>query len=136
MVIYDGQCGLCRSARRFLEAFDPWHSLKWVAYQTPEARRFGIPVEEMRQAVQFVSGTGRWRGFDAMKQISLRLPTLYLIAAAAIRWKPVLAIPLAFTFSPLFQPFGERLYAWVSDNRHRVPRHLCGVLHAWEAAGF
>lgn len=136
VVIYDGECGLCLCARRFLEALDPWHSLKWIACQAPEARRFGIPVEEMRRSVQFVSGTRRWRGFDATKQIILRLPALYVIAAAAIRTKPVLVFPLALIFSPLFQPAGERLYAWVSENRHRMPRHLCGAVPAWRPAAF
>lgn len=127
VLIYDGQCGLCLCTRKLIEPLDVLRTTRWVPYQSPEARRFGIPLEEMKRSVQFLSSGRRWSGFDAIKQVTLRLPPMYLLAGLLIARKPALAIPIGLLFSPLFQPAGDALYRLVSEHRHSVPRNLCGA---------
>ncbi len=127
VLLYDGECGLCLCSRRAIEPLDIFHSIEWLPYQHPDARRFGIPYEEMEQSIQFVAGPKRWSGFAAVKQVLLRLPLLYAAAGLAAARRPKLVIPaVALFFSPPFQPAGQALYHFVSEHRHEVPRNLCG----------
>jgi predicted DCC family thiol-disulfide oxidoreductase YuxK len=127
ILIYDGDCGLCLRTRKLLEPLDLLGVIRWVPYQSPEAQRFGIPREDMERSIQFLSGGRRWSGFDAMKQVALRLPPLYALAGVLVARKPALAIPIALVFSPLFQPAGDFLYGFVSDHRHAEVPGWCRV---------
>lgn len=126
VLIYDGSCGLCLATRRILEPLDVFRAIRWVPYQSEEARRFGIPKEEMERSVQFLAGGRRRSGFDAARQVLLRLPPLYLGAAWLLAKKPSLALPLALFFSPLSRPAGEAVYRWVSEHRHSFLPNPCG----------
>jgi len=127
VLIYDGECGLCLRTRKLLEPLDLLRAIRWIPYQSPEAQRFGIPREEMERSIQFLSGGRRWSGFDAMKQVALRLLPLYALTGLLVARKPALAIPIALVFSPLFQPAGDFLYGFVSDHRHAKVLRLCRV---------
>ena len=126
VLIYDGNCGLCLATRRIIEPLDVFRAIRWVPYQSEEARGFGIPLEEMERSVQFLARGRRRSGFDAVRQVLLRLPALYLGAAWLVRRKPALAVPLALFFSPVSRPAGEALYRWVSEHRHSLPLNPCG----------
>ena len=120
-IFYDSDCGLCLRTRRYLEPLDIFRTMEWIPYQSPKAARFGIPEEEMREHVQFVSGERRWSGFSAVKQVLLRLPPLYVAAAGLVAKYPEVALPIALFFSPLFQPAGDRLYDLVSHAVRTAP---------------
>jgi predicted DCC family thiol-disulfide oxidoreductase YuxK len=70
-------------------------------------------------------GGRRYPGFEAVQQILLRLPVVYAGAVVAVRKEPLLALPIAMFFSPLFKPLGGRAYDWVASNRHRFPDSTC-----------
>jgi predicted DCC family thiol-disulfide oxidoreductase YuxK len=127
ILIYDGECGLCLRTRKLLEPLDLLGAIRWIPCQSPEAQRFGIPRDEMERSIQFLSGGRRWSGFDAMKQVALRLPPLYALAGLLVAREPALAIPIALVFSPLFQPAGDFLYGFVSDHRHAKVLRLCRI---------
>jgi predicted DCC family thiol-disulfide oxidoreductase YuxK len=127
VLLYDGECGLCLRTRKLLEPLDLLRVTRWIPYQSPEAQRFGIPREEMKRSIQFLSGGRRWSGFDAMKQVALRLPPLYALAGLLVARRPALAIPIALVFSPLFQHAGDFLYGFVSDHRHARVLGTCRV---------
>ncbi len=125
ILIYDGACGLCRCVRRAVEPLDVLGSLRWLPYQSEEAQRLGIPLEELESSVHLVAGGRRRSGFAAVKSVLLRLLPLYLAAGMLIRKKPALALPVAVFFSPWFRPAGDALYRWISEHRHAVPVGLC-----------
>ncbi len=127
-VIYDGECGLCLCTRRYLEPLDFFHSMRWIPYQSPEALAFGIPLGDLEHHVHVICGGRTWKGFEATKQVLLRLPAFWAVGALALWRSPKIAGPLlALYFSPLFRPAGDALYDFVSERRHHVPRNLCGA---------
>ena len=125
-VIFDADCGLCQRTRRAAEALDWFATMRWLPQQDPAAVAFGIPREELETSVYLVSAHGRkYHGFDAVKQVLLRLPATYAVAGAAMaktRWS---ARPIVLFFSPLFQPAGEAAYGWVAANRYFFPGSTC-----------
>jgi predicted DCC family thiol-disulfide oxidoreductase YuxK len=96
VLIYDGQCRLCVSSKRGLErvsASDPSRSVRFVPYQSEEARRLlGAEYRPERPDVAFLidaNGTIR-RGLDAFLPLLPGLPGGRLLSALvrlpALRW--------------------------------------------------
>jgi predicted DCC family thiol-disulfide oxidoreductase YuxK len=127
VLIYDGECGLCRCVKRFTEPLDILHTVEWIPYQDPAALKFDIPLRDLEHSVHLISGKRRWSGFEAVKQVLLRLPPLYAAAGlAAARFPKTTIGGLALFFSPPFRPAGQALYDFVSEHRHMIPRNFCG----------
>ena len=126
-VIYDADCGLCQRTRAAVEALDWFRTLRWVPQQDPAALRFGITRQKLEKSVYLVTpGGGRFHGFAAVKQILLRLPAAYVLAAAAVRRQPAAALAgIGLFFAPAFHPVGQIAYEWVARNRYRVPGSTC-----------
>ncbi|MDZ7316328.1 MAG: DUF393 domain-containing protein [candidate division KSB1 bacterium] len=106
VLIYDGECGLCREAKAWIEKHDPEHKIELLPCQSPErSRRFPFIAEKAcLEAVCLVDGDNRvFFGIEAMEQI-VRL--LIDRRAAAI-----LALPVVRFFS-------RRVYSWIA--RHRL----------------
>jgi predicted DCC family thiol-disulfide oxidoreductase YuxK len=125
-VIYDADCGLCTRVRDITRALDWTGSMRWLAQQDSGAASFGIAIEDLQRSMYLVAAKGvKYHGFDAVKQILLRLPAAWALAGALLARKPVAAIPIALLFSPVFQPVGEAGYQWVARNRYRIPGSVC-----------
>jgi predicted DCC family thiol-disulfide oxidoreductase YuxK len=107
-VIYDADCGLCSSTRHICEALDWLHLLDWRSFEES-----GVTADH----VILQSGGRRWGGFSAVKRIALRFPLLYLAILAGALLSPWTLAVWVFAYSPLFQPAGERIYAWIARNR-------------------
>jgi predicted DCC family thiol-disulfide oxidoreductase YuxK len=130
-VIYDGDCGLCTRVKEITEALDWLGTMRWIPLQSPEAARFGIPIEELRDSVFLVSDRSVTHGWSAVKGMALRVPLTYIGAAFAIRRTRWAALGLALLFSPLAEPAGRAAYSWVARNRHRLWGSTCG-LPVWD----
>jgi predicted DCC family thiol-disulfide oxidoreductase YuxK len=134
-VIYDADCGLCTRVRDICQGLDWFSSMRWLAQQNAEAGTFGIADEELRRSVYLVTPAGRkYHGFDAVKQVLLRLPVAWAVAGAVVAKKPAAVVPIALFFSPLFQHIGDAGYDLVARNRYRFPGSACTHMDAPSAA--
>ena len=124
-VIFDGDCGFCQRARDAAGWLDWFHALDWKPLQDPAVERFGIARVELECRMYFVSGERHSGGFAAVKAVLLRLPALYLVAAAACLLTPWSLLAFVVLFSPVFTPLGNRLYDWIARNRYRLPGSTC-----------
>lgn len=125
-VIFDADCGICQRTRRVVGTLDWFGALRWLPWQDPAALDFGIPRDALERSMYLIASKGRqYHGFEAVKQVVLRLPVAYAAAGLAIRKEPLLAVPIALFFSSLFEPMGDRAYIWVASNRYRFPGSTC-----------
>jgi predicted DCC family thiol-disulfide oxidoreductase YuxK len=115
LVIYDGQCPLCRKSVRLLQGLD-WFDL--LAYH--DARKLellppaAVPPDPARllEEMHLLTPDGKrlYHGFKAFRWLAWRLPLLWLVAP--------------FLYLPGMESLGQRVYLWVARNRFRlVPCH-------------
>ena len=109
VVIYDGDCGFCRSICAFCRSLDWLGALRWVPLDDPSVERYGIPRIALARRLYLVQGLRQWSGFAAVTGILMRLPLLAPLG--------VLALPLS--------PLGERCYDFVARHRYRLPGSTC-----------
>ena len=105
VVIYDGDCGLCRASRRFCEALDWLRSFAWVSSDDPAVERYGVPRLALLERLYLVQGVRQWSGFAAVRRILLRLPLAAPFGVVAL----------------LMTPIGERAYNFVARRRYCRP---------------
>lgn len=100
-IIYDGDCGFCRSSIRVLQVMDLWAKLEYVP---------GLKgLSEMRLELPEGKSYG---GFFAFRQLVWLLPMLYPII-------PLVYFPGAGILGPI-------VYRWVARNRYLFPvSHSC-----------
>jgi predicted DCC family thiol-disulfide oxidoreductase YuxK len=108
LLLYDGECGLCRASAAWLRARDRRRRLVLVPLQTPGVLdRLGIDRGEAMRAMQAISRQGERRsGADAMIWAVSLLP--------GYRW-----LALAWRVAPL-RPLGRWLYRQVALRRPRA----------------
>lgn len=133
-VIYDGDCGLCTRVKAAAEELDWFGTMRWIPLDSPEAARFGISREELERSVYFISRRTQAHGWEAVKQILLRLPLAWVAGGAVIRKSPWAALGIAAVLSPAFNPVGDRLYDLVARNRYRFPASTCAT-PIWDNEG-
>lgn len=109
VVIYDGECKFCTASVWKLYRYDRRGSLAFLSLHDPEvARRYpDLTHDELMQYLYVCPpGGGRYRGAEAFKYLSTRIPALYWMA-------PLLHLP---GFMPLWQffyrTFAKRRYRW------------------------
>ena len=117
---YDGDCGFCTLSVRLLALADFFRSVAWTAFQDLPEPPHGLTWEDLDAAayLEVVSGPdsahdngGRlrlYRGFYAVRMLSLRLPPLYPL--------------VLFLWLPGVCRLGEAAYSWVAANRYRISR--------------
>lgn len=117
LLIYDGHCGFCCRVARGLQRLDWLGRLQCVAAAEAhaEARRRGVPVAQLLEALHCFSRQGRvYRGAAAVRFAGLRLPLLCL---------PALLLHL-----PGMLKVAEWLYRAVAARRYRwfsCPKGVC-----------
>ena len=104
-LFYDGNCGFCAGARRWLSKLDFFQIIEWTPYQTLEEPPAGLSWEDLDRYAWMDTGRGRLRrGFYAMRLLTLKLPPL--LPFAPLMWLPGMHLA------------GEAVYGWVSRNRY------------------
>lgn len=109
VLIYDGECGICRRSVDWVTSTDRVGRIEVLPYHDPEvARRFpGIPPEDMERAMQLLAPGGeRWQGARAAEETLSLLPRWRLLA-------PFFRIPGV-------RAVAARVYTWVAGNRRRL----------------
>jgi predicted DCC family thiol-disulfide oxidoreductase YuxK len=111
VVIYDGECPLCRRSVRLLRGLDWFNVLAYADARHPaQLPELPVPVEPSRflEEMHLLTPNGQavHHGFRAFRWLAWRLPLLWVVA-------PLLYLPGAETL-------GQRLYLWVARNRFRL----------------
>jgi predicted DCC family thiol-disulfide oxidoreductase YuxK len=129
LVLYDGECSLCQFQVRTLTWLDWFNVLRFVPITDPAARAAAphLTEEQLLEAIHCVTTEGKiHRGARAIRFMGLRLPLL--VPIALVMWIPGIIW------------ICERLYQWVSRNRHLLSRwfgckEACAILPARRRGG-
>lgn len=107
VILYDGNCSLCKRTVKTLAFFDIFHQLEFVNFLSQEAEKVYKPLNLTLQDLLFdmhiVEGTRTWKGYEAYQRISLRLPLLWVL------------VPFLF-FGPI-KRIGINYYRKIADSR-------------------
>lgn len=114
LVLYDGQCPLCRKSVGHLRRLDWLGRLRYADARDPANVPTTAPLDPamLLKEMHVVTATGRhaYHGFAAVRWLAWRLPLLWPLAP--------------FLYIPGVPALGQRLYLWVARNRFRlVPCH-------------
>jgi predicted DCC family thiol-disulfide oxidoreductase YuxK len=107
LLLFDGECRLCRRAIGLLRAWDRAGRIVFVPYQHPMVQRIlpDVPRRQMERAMLLVAPDGRHHhGAQALPWILRLLPG---------------GSPLGFLFGiPGAPALAGRIYRWVAEHRH------------------
>jgi len=110
-VLYDGECSLCTFQMRVITWLDWFNTVTLVPISNPLAAELApqITREALLEAIHCVAKDGRiHRGARCIRFIGMRMP---------------LAVPVALVlWIPGVIWIAERVYSWVSRNRHLLSR--------------
>jgi predicted DCC family thiol-disulfide oxidoreductase YuxK len=109
-LIYDGECGLCRTWVDRVRRWDREQRLVVLPFQErTRVPAFGIPLPALAAAMHLVLPDGRvFAGADAAPELLRLLP--------GKRWlAPLFRIPGVL-------PVARRVYAWIAGRRHCLVR--------------
>jgi predicted DCC family thiol-disulfide oxidoreductase YuxK len=113
IVLYDGDCRLCRGAAGTLQRLIPGHRLKLASFREPEvlARFPGVSLERCVQAMQYVRHDGHvFQGAEAVVQ------------ALQHRWFGKLALVY---YVPGLRQVTDALYKVVARYRFKIAGRAC-----------
>jgi predicted DCC family thiol-disulfide oxidoreductase YuxK len=109
VVIYDGECKFCTASVRKLQHYDRLGRLAFLSlHDSAVVRRWpDLTHDDLMQYMYVISSDGRrFRGAEAFKYLSTRLPALYWMA-------PLLYLPgLMPLWQACYRAFAKRRYRW------------------------
>jgi predicted DCC family thiol-disulfide oxidoreductase YuxK len=124
VVLYDDECPMCIFQMRLLTWLDWFHAVMLVAISDPRAQQIApdLTRADLLEAIHCVTPAGRiYRGARCVRFVGMRMP---------------LVMPLAiFLWLPGVIWVAERVYMWISRNRHLLSRFFgckeaCAILPA------
>ncbi|MBM3838008.1 MAG: DUF393 domain-containing protein [Verrucomicrobia bacterium] len=124
IVLYDDACPLCTFQMKVLTWLDWFNVVRLLPLSHPEAGQIApqLTREDLLEAMHCVTPERRvYRGARCIRFVGLRMPLL---------------VPLAlFLWIPGVIWIAEKVYAWVSRNRHLLSRlfgckEACAVMPA------
>lgn len=107
MLVFDADCGFCVRSLGWARRLGA--ECEAVAWQDADLAALGLSVDEVTEAAWFVTPTRRLRGHEAIAA------TLGTSRHRPVRWLGRIVGARAL------RPVTTRVYAWVADNRHRLP---------------
>lgn len=106
-VIFDDQCGLCRHSIASLRTMDVMGRITYISISEANTREQEdlnwLDEDALLRAMHVVIGSRAWRGYDAYRVLSRRMPLLWPLLPFLYLW-PITAI-------------GRRIYRHVADTR-------------------
>ncbi len=114
LVLYDGDCPLCRKSVRLLKGLDWLNVLGYVnvreAEQFPNLPHAIEPQRFLEEMYLLTPDHQVYHGFKAFRWMAWRLPLTWFL--------------IPFLYLPGVASLGQRAYLWVARNRFRlVPCH-------------
>ncbi|BDG10814.1 thiol-disulfide oxidoreductase DCC family protein [Anaeromyxobacter paludicola] len=126
LVLYDGECGLCRRSVRWLLARDPRGRLRFAPLQGETARALGVAPRELETVLLVEVGPG---GAAAVHERSAAIARAlgalgggWALAGRALRLAP--------------RPLADAGYRLVAAHRHRLGPAACALPGPDERARF
>lgn len=107
VVLFDGACGLCSRAVRFIMDRDPDGRFRFAANEAPAGRRLLEELGLRGVETETVVLVDRGRAFTR-SAAALRI-------ARAMKWP----WPMLFALVVVPRPVRDLVYTWVARNRHR-----------------
>ncbi len=110
-VLFDDECPLCTFQMRLLTWLDWLHTLDFLPISDPRAQQLapGLTREQLLEAIHCVTPEKRiYRGARCLRFIGMRMPALFPLAL--------------FLWLPGVIWFAEKIYRWISRNRHLLSR--------------
>ena len=110
-VIYDGDCNLCTTLVSWLEWLDRGQRFRYAPMQDGQAlAQFNVTAADCELGMLLIDAEEpgrRWQGSDAAEEIGVLLPwgSLFVVAYRSV---------------PGLKRSGDRIYAFVRDNRYRL----------------
>jgi predicted DCC family thiol-disulfide oxidoreductase YuxK len=114
VLIFDGDCGICRAQISRLARWDRKHRLAFLSLHDPEtARRYGdLSHDDLMQNMVLVDQAGRrHRGAEAFRVLSRRVPRLWWLS-------PLLHLPGSM-------PLWQWAYRQIAKRRYRLSAATC-----------
>jgi predicted DCC family thiol-disulfide oxidoreductase YuxK len=115
LLLYDGECALCRKGVAQLRRLDWLGVLRYADARDRSLLPATVPPlnpDRLLEEMHLLTDTGGhiYHGFGAFRWLAWRLPLLWPLAP--------------FLYLPGVPSLGQRLYLWVARNRFRlVPCH-------------
>lgn len=111
IVLYDGNCPLCRHSVKWLRRLDWRGRLEFVDFRAEEpgvVKELSLSPERLREEMHVVPPHRRfaYHGFGAFRWMAWRLPPLWPLAP--------------FLYLPLVPWMGQKIYLWIARNRFRL----------------
>jgi predicted DCC family thiol-disulfide oxidoreductase YuxK len=107
VVLFDGNCRLCRGSIRAVRALDMFDQIIPVNALDEEARTEAgagrLEIDSLIEAMHVVAGDRAWAGFEACRMLAGRVPLLWPVLPFLYIW-PIPAL-------------GRRVYRWVARRR-------------------
>lgn len=124
IVLYDDQCSLCTFQMKVLTWLDWFNAVTLMPLSDPQAARIAptLTREDLLEAIHCVTPSGRiYRGARCIRFVGMRMPLLVPIAL--------------FLWLPGVIWIAEKIYMWVSRNRHLLSRFFgckeaCSIMPA------
>lgn len=114
VLIYDGQCNFCRASVKSLRKLDWTGRLAYISLHDERVgqRWPGLSHDQLMDQIWLVTKDGQTLGgADAMRFLSLRMPTLWPLA-------PFMNLPFSM-------PLWRGIYRWIARNRYRIAGRNC-----------
>lgn len=106
-VLFDGNCKICRRTIAILQRFDVFGRIAYVnALDHPQLERLGlawVDSVELFQDMHAISGKSKWKGYDAYRKLTLRIPWFWPV------WPLLWVRPVP--------DIGKIIYRKVADSR-------------------
>lgn len=108
VVIYDGECGFCKSTVDLIKQLDWLGKFEFIPFQEKGILEKCNLTKEMCEKEMFlVMPDGKfYGGYDAFKIMALYFPVTFLIS-----W---------FFFLPGITHLGRSVYRRIAENRHKI----------------
>jgi len=107
LVLYDGNCSLCRKTMKIVVFLDIFKRLKFINVLSSEAgpvmQSLNLKIEDLLTDMHIVEENRFWKGYEAYQRISLHLALLWIL--------------VPFLYCPPIRLIGERVYRRVADSR-------------------
>ena len=107
IVLYDGNCSLCRRTIKTIAFLDVFGQLIFINVLSNDAAEvmgeLNFKLEDLLIDMHIVEGKNFWKGYQAYQRISRRIPALWIL------------VPFLY-FSPV-RYVGQMIYRRVADSR-------------------
>ncbi len=79
IVIYDDRCLFCINYKNKIDKLDKNKQLKWVGIEKFNNKKYDLKKEDLFKEMYLIYNDKVYKGYYAWKQISKRIPILYLL---------------------------------------------------------